>query len=284
MTTTRDGTLLTIDGRPTLRFERRYPHPVERVWTAVSDADEMAQWFPGAVIGERSVGAELVFDDRAQQAAAREAGEPTRADGPLFRGEVVVYDPPQVFSFTWGTELLRIELTPDGDETVLVFTHQLYHRSTAARTGGGWHACLSALDKMLGVLVPEGETDWTRTYDHYVDLLGPPLGSRGPDGSMTWEGATHQGPERVRAAVDDPAERDAWGGGKHTGEPLRWEVEPSDHGAVFRLTHETAGDDAELAATWHALLLQLDMYLAAGLIVPLDPDRWVDGYRKLLSE
>ena len=29
--TTREGTLITVDGRPALRFERRYRHPIQRV-------------------------------------------------------------------------------------------------------------------------------------------------------------------------------------------------------------------------------------------------------------
>ena len=64
-------------------------------------------------------------------------GEPTRDDGPLFRGRVVVYDPPKVFSFTWGGELLRFELAPDGAGTLLVFTQVLSHPSVAARNGVG---------------------------------------------------------------------------------------------------------------------------------------------------
>ena len=29
-----------------MRFERHYDYPVERVWQAVTDPDEMRQWFP----------------------------------------------------------------------------------------------------------------------------------------------------------------------------------------------------------------------------------------------
>ena len=64
--------------------------------------------------------------------------------------------------------------------------------------------------------------------------------------------------------------------------PLRWDVEPTEHGTVFRLTHEAIGSDAELAATWHALLIQLDMQLASGTLVPVDPKTWVDEYRDIL--
>lgn len=280
---TTDGTLVAIDGRPALRFERRFHQPFERVWRAVTSPDEMGAWFPSEVIGDRVVGAELVFDDEVQRAAARAEGEPTRADGPLFRGRVVVYDPPKVFSFTWGGELLRLELVPDGAGTLLVFTQLLSHQSVAARNGSGWHACLDALGHLLEAPGAEaGDIDGLALYQRYVERLGPELGAPHGRSAVTWERSTHVDPERVRSATSDPDDMAAWGSGDMATEALRWDIEPADHGTVFRLTHEAVGDDAELAATWHALLLQLDMYLAAGVLVPVDPKLWVDAYRAAL--
>lgn len=43
-----DGTLETIDGRLALRFERTLAHPIERVWRALSEPDELGAWFPAA--------------------------------------------------------------------------------------------------------------------------------------------------------------------------------------------------------------------------------------------
>ena len=76
-----DGTLVTIDGRAALRFEGRYPHDIERVWRAVTDPAEMSVWFPSDVLGERAVGAELLFDDELRAscaAASRQLGETLR--------------------------------------------------------------------------------------------------------------------------------------------------------------------------------------------------------------
>jgi uncharacterized protein YndB with AHSA1/START domain len=279
---TRNGELLTIDGRPTLRFERRYRHSVERVWRAVTEPAEMARWFPSQVIGDRVVGAELVFDDDEQRAAARAAGEPTRDDGPWFHGTVTAFDPPTVFEFTWGGDRLRIELAPDGDGTRLVFTQVLTHRSEAARTGSGWHACLAALDGLLGQPPSPSDDGWEEVYADYLRRMGPALGTPSGDGSMTWERGIHVEPERVRAAVSDPDEVRAWGAGDEPADALRWDVEPSDQGTVYRLTHAAVGGDAEVAARWHALLIQLDMYLAAGQLVPVAPDDWVGPYGDLL--
>lgn len=285
---TRNGDLLTTDGGAILRFDRRYPHPVERVWRAVTEPSEMATWFPSQVIGERVVGAELIFDDDVKRAAARAAGEPTRDDGAWFRGTVLAYEPPTLFEFTWGGERLRIELTPDGDGTRMLFTQVLSHPSVAARNGAGWHMCLAGLDVLLapddrpGSRERASDDGWEEVYDDYVRRMGPALGTPSPGGAMTWERATHVAPDRVRAAVSDPVEVKAWGAGDEPIDALRWEVEPTGTGTLYRVTHTAVGDDAELAARWHALLMQLDMYLASGQLVPVEASDWVEAYRAVL--
>lgn len=291
ITSPHDGTLELIDGRPVLRFERWYPRPVERVWRAVTDPAEMAQWFPSNVEGERAIGAELAFVDEAQRQAATEAGEPTRVDGPMFTGRVVVWDPPTVFSFTWGSELLRYELLPDGDGTRLVFTQVLSHPSLSARNGAGWHACLGVLDALLGPDTGPGSDDggsedpddWRASYLRCQERLGPPLGEPMGEGGLRWERAIHVDGSHVLEAVTDPVERAAWGASDQSFDQLVWETEPAEVGCVWRLTQSGIGSDAELAATWHALLIQLDLYLAAGVLIPVDPAPWVDAYRSLLS-
>jgi uncharacterized protein YndB with AHSA1/START domain len=279
---TPDGTLVTIDGRQALRFERRYRRPIERVWRAISDPDEMKQWFPSDVEGDRAAGARLTFDDEAQRAAARAAGEPTRDDGPMFHGTVVAYEPPTVFSFTWGGELIRLELAPDGDGTALVFTQVLSHQSVAARNGAGWHGCLGELDRLLGAEPAVDDEGWEAVYADYLERMGPALGTPSGDGAVTWERSTHVPPERVRQATSRPDEVQAWGAGELAADPVRWLVEPTEHGSLYRLTVDAIGDDAERAARWHALLVQLDMYLAAGQLVPVEHKGWVADYESVL--
>lgn len=280
-----DGRLITVDSRPALRFERRYRQPIERVWRAVTEPEEMAEWFPAQVLGEREVGAALTFDDDAQRAAAHEAGEATRADGPMFTGTVVTYDPPQVFAFTWGDELLRIELMPDGDGTLLRFTQVLSHQSVAARNGGGWHMCLLELDRLVEGAAEDHDAEADEDfgiYHEYLDRMGPELGEVSDDGAVTWERATHVEPAKVRSVLEDRRSWSEWGAGDHTDEPVSWEVSDTDMGTLYRVTHEKIAGDAELAATWHALLAQLDMYLAAEMLIPVDSERWLPGYRALL--
>lgn len=40
-----DGTIEEVDGRHVLRFERRFRHPVEKVWDAITRPERITQWF-----------------------------------------------------------------------------------------------------------------------------------------------------------------------------------------------------------------------------------------------
>ena len=60
----RDGKLIELEGDMVgVRFERRLAHPLERVWRAITEPDELAKWFPAKprIEGERRVGAKLQF-------------------------------------------------------------------------------------------------------------------------------------------------------------------------------------------------------------------------------
>ena len=55
------GTYETIDGKPAVRFERRYPHPVDRVWHAVTEPEQLAHWFPTTVEVDLREGGDMHF-------------------------------------------------------------------------------------------------------------------------------------------------------------------------------------------------------------------------------
>jgi len=149
------GTYETIDGKPAVRFERVYPHPVEHVWRSVTVPDELAHWFPTTVEVDLREGGAMVF--------TFPGGEMEPMDG-----SVVELDPPRRFAFMWGKELLRFELAPDGEGTRLTLTHLISNADEAARNAAGWHACL---DK-LGVV----ESDWEPLYVEY-QRRGLPAGA-----------------------------------------------------------------------------------------------------------
>ena len=160
-----NGTLRTIDGRNTLHFERRLRHPVEKVWRALTVADELRHWFPAAIEGERALGAPLrfVFDG--------DAAPPTE-------GEVTAFEPPKLFEFTWGGELLRWELRPDDAGCLLRFTHTFKDRAGAASLAAGWHGCLDALGALLAGTPGEiMSPDWAARHEEYTAQFGLATGT-----------------------------------------------------------------------------------------------------------
>jgi uncharacterized protein YndB with AHSA1/START domain len=156
------GTYEEIDGRPALRFERRLAHPIERVWRAVTEPDELAHWFPHAFQADMRVGGRVTF-------------------GEQMEGQVTELDPPRVFAFTWDEDLLRFELEPATDGCVLLFTHFLTERDRGAMVAAGWTVCFEELDKHLAgqpATAPGGEpTDqWRALYEEY-ERRGVPSGA-----------------------------------------------------------------------------------------------------------
>src|ERR1700685_4116207 len=90
------GTLARQGDRWTLTLTRK-----------VTEPEHLAVWYPQEIVGERKAGAPLRF---------------VSSTGDGFDGQMLVFDPPSVMEFTWGTDLLRIELAADRAGTVLTLT------------------------------------------------------------------------------------------------------------------------------------------------------------------
>jgi uncharacterized protein YndB with AHSA1/START domain len=167
------GTYETIDGRPAVRFERRYPHPVERVWRAVTDPAELEHWFPTSVELELRPDGPMTFTFREHEM-------------PPMQGRVTELEPPRRFCFLWGDEELRLELDPEPDGCRLRFTHLISAREQAARDAAGWHVCLDRLAQRLAggagdAPGPEATGEWEEHYEAY-QRRGVPAGAPVPGG------------------------------------------------------------------------------------------------------
>ncbi|MEV6670831.1 SRPBCC family protein [Streptomyces sp. NPDC051162] len=166
------GTYLTLDdGRPAVRFTRTYAHPVERVWRFVTDADELAHWFPSR--------AEI---DLRPGGAIRFSGDPAMADS---TGRVLAVDVPLHLSFSWGGDELHFDLEPlDSTHTRFTLTDVLEAPDTASRNGAGWDVCLTALDARARGTSHAGPhagatAAWQELYRAYI-AAGVPSGATVP--------------------------------------------------------------------------------------------------------
>jgi uncharacterized protein YndB with AHSA1/START domain len=157
----RQGELVELGrDRVGVRFERRLSHPPERVWRAITDADDLEKWFPSRIEGEFAEGAELSFP-------FREGEYPTET------GKVTECDPPRVLAYTWGDQDLRFELEPDGDRCLLRFTHAVPREDTA-KTAAGWEVCFANLEAALVGREPGEFPDekWIEVHDAYAAEFG----------------------------------------------------------------------------------------------------------------
>lgn len=126
---------LTLDGRPTVRVRRRYPHAIEKVWHAVTTPEHLGQWFPSPVELELRPGGAMRFTAFEADAGAT--------------GTVEAVDEPRRLIFTWGTDRMTFELAPDGDGTIFALTHSFDDRFGAPSFATGWEICLGGLRSVL---------------------------------------------------------------------------------------------------------------------------------------
>lgn len=147
-----DGTIEQRDGRVSFRYQRELTHPIERVWRAITDADELAHWLGTKPELELRVGGLYVLIHTS----------PDGTQSQRVEDRVVRLEPPHVFAHTFWAELnpsalVTWTLTPTGTGTRLDLTHELDITDMQAvagqesivtmmsRNASGWHILLDRL-------------------------------------------------------------------------------------------------------------------------------------------
>jgi uncharacterized protein YndB with AHSA1/START domain len=167
-----NGALEQSGERWRLRFDRRLPHPPEKVWRALTQPEHLAVWFPFDIEGPRQTGASLRFVFR-------------HGEGPSFEGSMVLYEPPSTLELSWPGETLRFELRPDGVGTRLTLLNTFDELGKAARDAAGWHVCLDALAYRLDERTPPASPSerWSQIHPSYVKRFGAEASTIGPPAS-----------------------------------------------------------------------------------------------------
>jgi uncharacterized protein YndB with AHSA1/START domain len=178
-----DGTLeVREDDTYVLRFERLLAHPTEKVWRALTEPEQLREWFPTDIEGERRLGARVRFVFREDAPTAAEMPELLDHDPVDLDGEITEFNRPRLLAYSWGEESLRWELEGVERGCRLVFTHTFTERSgiphpggprkKAARTASGWEICLERLAALLDAFpeVPAAaQPNWQELYEGYVE-------------------------------------------------------------------------------------------------------------------
>jgi uncharacterized protein YndB with AHSA1/START domain len=156
-----DAVLQDEHGRSVLRFERVLDPPIERVWAALTELDDLRRWHPSPFELERHVGGRVDFLPPVGNAFGD--------------SQVTAYEPPRLLAYDWGEDHLRWELTPHDNGTRLVLTHTFDDRLKAARDAAGWDLCLDAMAARLSgdsdapptgeAAIPAGWSELNRDYE-----------------------------------------------------------------------------------------------------------------------
>jgi uncharacterized protein YndB with AHSA1/START domain len=154
--TDREGKLAIEGDHAVLTFERRLPYPVDAVWAAITDPAHRDQWMGATTIDAREGGMiEMV-----------PTGPPQPPEQKKMTGRIRVWDPPHVFEHEWNQRIIessvvRYELSPDGDGTLLRFSHRGLGVHNAQGFRPGTHAYF---DRLEAYLAGEAMPNWAQRY------------------------------------------------------------------------------------------------------------------------
>jgi uncharacterized protein YndB with AHSA1/START domain len=158
-----DGVLeIAVGDHAVLRFSRRIAHPVQRVWAALTDPAELTGWW-----GQADV--DLVEGGKFVLRWLNTDGGGNRAE---MHATITRLEPPRLLETTGDLHgVLRWELRPDGDGTLLAFSSTLelpaeYRTMVLA----GWHWHLDALAAYLGGTPTDlvNVTGWDQIHQRYA--------------------------------------------------------------------------------------------------------------------
>jgi len=126
-----------------VEVKRTLNAPIQRVWDAVTNSDEVAQWWAPGTIEPREGGMYHLGMDTSD------------CDGLPLEGTIKVFQPPYVLEYTWNDDyipaegLVRIDLTELGpDKTLLVLVQSVPQEDIEA-VSTGWAEIIDSLANHL---------------------------------------------------------------------------------------------------------------------------------------
>ncbi len=161
------GAVVAEGEMATLVFRRRLAHPPEAVWKAITNPSELSNWYMTKAVIDGREGGTVDF-----------LAGPSRLH---VVGRILTWKPPTVFEHEWKVAprpelqsgedaIIRWELRPDGDGTILHLEHRKLTRQTALGFAPGTHAFLDRLEAQLG---GEPVPGWQERYQEVASQYPP---------------------------------------------------------------------------------------------------------------
>lgn len=141
------------------RFERHFKHSAEKVWSMLTENEELSKWFSELRINDLREGGIIKFDMR---------------DGSFIEMEILELKMQSVLEYTWGKDKVRFELYPESNDCRLVLIEKIKTITNhTPKDLAGWHVCLDVIDALLDDRILESrEAEWKKWYEKYVGAIG----------------------------------------------------------------------------------------------------------------
>ncbi len=145
--------------------------PIEKVWNAITRADEVAQWWAAGEIDAREGGRVKLGDD-----------DSCDDTGPGLDGVVKVCLAPYVFEYSWNEAyepaqgLVRFDLVEIDDNTTQVTLVQTLPAKDIVAAAAGWHEIVERLGRYVDsgqtVPIPDDDGRFRELRSVYEKLVG----------------------------------------------------------------------------------------------------------------
>ncbi|QFG00947.1 activator of Hsp90 ATPase 1 family protein [Psychrobacillus glaciei] len=144
----------------TAHYERYFHHPVEKVWSMLTDNEQLQQWFTELEVVDLRKDGLIKFDMQ---------------DGTFIDLKILDFDLLNVLAFEWGKDVARFKLSPhlEGCQLVFIETLSSFTEQTI-KDLAGWHVCFDVIKAILDGRTIESRNDsWKSWYVKYEELLEP---------------------------------------------------------------------------------------------------------------
>lgn len=140
------------------RFERRLKHPVEKVWSWLTENEKLAKWFSQLRVDDLREGGLIKFDMQ---------------DGTFVDLTITECSMFSVLEYTWGEDRVRFELYPEAEGCRLVLIEKIkIITDHTAKDLAGWHVCLDVIEALMdGRTIDSRKEEWKKRHERYIEVI-----------------------------------------------------------------------------------------------------------------
>lgn len=147
-----------VEGGYIARYDRPLKHPVEKVWRALTQNDQLVKWMPNLQIVDLKQDGTIKFNLN-------------DGTGHSFDMKIRDYKENEVLEFEWGDGWVRFELHPKPEGCLLVLKEFISTiNDHTPKDLAGWHVCLDVLIDLLNgkshAVFPK--ENWEKWYQKYI--------------------------------------------------------------------------------------------------------------------